>query len=204
MKHIRIILVIALISCAKSFSQESNSITVQGETEFTIEKTKSYVAYLQLKELKSDGYSNFEDKSLESVREQFKIKLNNIGLNFNDFIENKHLFFYSSYADPNESMYYTFKTNSEADLTKFLSMKMIGLTVHNVEIISEKLTPEDASKLALKAIENAREKAQKIAEKLNKKIGNIITINDPNSSSIAISYYNNNNVYSVNVKFNLL
>jgi hypothetical protein len=204
MKNILIILLV-LINFTKSFSQQNNSISVQGETEYNIEKAKSYVAYLQLKELKSDSYSNFEDKSLELVREQLKVKLEGIGLNFNDLIENKTLFFYSSYSDPYKSMYYTFKTSSELEFTKLLSVKMVGLTMLNVEINSEKLTPEETSKLALRAIENAREKAQKIAEKLNKKVGDIISITDQNYSAVPIGYYNNeNNIYSVNVNFNLL
>ena len=204
MKNIIIILLV-LISFTKSFSQQTKSISVQGETEYRIEKAKIYVANLQLKELKADTYSSFEDKSLELVREQLKVKLHEMGLNFNNLVENKTLFFYSSYNDPYESMYYTFKTNSELEFTKLLSIKVVGLSIVNVEISLEKLTSEETSKLAFKAIENAREKAQKIAGKLNKKVGDIISITDQNYSAVPIGYYNNeNNIYSVNVNFNLL
>ena len=204
MKHI-LIAIFIVFNFTASFSQETNSITVIGETINNLKKDKSYSAHIQFKELKSDGYSTIEDKSLEKVINEYKARLEQNNLSFNNFTENKVLYFYSSYAETNKTSYYTFKTNSEQELSRLLSVKILGVTLQNVEINSDKLSSDEASELSVKAIENAREKATKIAKKLNKKVGEITEIDDPNLNAVSVNYYNNdNNTYSVRVKFNLL
>ena len=205
MKSIIAIIVTVLISTV-AMSQEAPSISIVGETPYTVEKIKNYVIYIQLKDIKSDGYSNFENKTLEQVKAEYKNKLAAINVDFNKFSEDKGLFIYSGYSDTyNESMYYTYITNSEEEIISIIKAKIPGLTVMNIEINAERFSSEKISELAALAVKDAEEKAEKVAKKLNKKLGKIISVTDTNYSVPTYSYYGNQNyTYSVNAKFELL
>lgn len=205
MKSIIAIIVTVLISTV-AMSQETPSISIVGETPYSVEKIKSYVIYIQLKDIKSDGYSNFENKTLEQVKAEYKNKLAAINVDFNKFSENKGLYIYSGYSDVyNESMYYTYKTNSEAEIISIIKTKIPGLTVMNIEINAEPFSSEKISELADLAVKDAEEKAEKLAKKLNKKLGKIISVIDSNYSIPTYNYYGSeNNLYVVSVKFEIL
>lgn len=205
MKSIIAIIVTVLISTV-AMSQETPSISIVGETPYSVEKIKSYVIYIQLKDIKSDGYSNFENKTLEQVKAEYKNKLAAINVDFNKFSENKGLYIYSGYSDVyNESMYYTYKTNSEAEIISIIKTKIPGLTVMNIEINAEPFSSEKISELADLAVKDAEEKAEKLAKKLNKKLGKIISVTDSNYSTPTYNYYGSeNNLYVVSVKFEIL
>jgi len=205
MKNIITIIVTALFSTVV-ISQEAPSINIIGETHYNIEKIKNYLIHIQLKDVKSDGYSTFENKTLEQVKADYKNKLTGIGVDFNKFSENKGLYIYSGYSDAyNESMYYTYITNSEEEILSIIKAKIPGLTVMNIEINAERFSSEKISELAASAVKDAKEKAEKVAKKLNKKLGEIISVTDTNYSVPVYSYYGSQNyTYTVNVKFELL
>lgn len=204
MKNLLIILVI-ILNTAKGISQNTNSISSIGETTYNFNKVDNYIMTLQLKEVKSDGYSHMEDMSLEKVIENYKDRLSGQNIDFNSFTENKFMYMYSASYETNKTVYYTYKTSSESDFTKVINIKMLGLTTSNVEINLEKLSSEKMADLSIKAIENAREKAKKIAKKLNKKIGEILTIKNETYNTVSLNYYGNDiKSYSVVVNFELL
>src|SRR5690606_38880923 len=128
MKSIITIIVTVLFSTVM-MSQEAPSINIVGETPYTVEKIKNYVIHIQLKDVKSDGYSTFESKTLEQVRADYKNKLSSVSVDFNKFSENKGLYIYSGYSDAyNETVYYTYVTSSEADIISIVKAKIPGLT----------------------------------------------------------------------------
>src|SRR5690606_22228416 len=154
MKSIITIIVTVLFSTVM-MSQEAPSISIVGEAPYTVEKIKNYVIHIQLKDVKSDGYSTFESKTLEQVRADYKNKLGAIGVDFNKFSENKGLYIYSGYGDTyNETMYYTYKTNSEKDIINVIKAKIPGLTVMNIEINAEPFSSEKISELAALAVKD--------------------------------------------------
>lgn len=205
MKNIIAIIATVLFSTVV-MSQEVPSINIVGEAPYTVEKIKSYVIHIQLKDVKSDGYSTFETKTLEQVKADYKNKLSAIGVDFNKFSENKGLYIYSGYSDVyNESMYYSYVTNSEKEIINIIKAKIPGLTFMNIEINAEPFSSEKISELAALATKNAEEKAEKVAKNLNKKLGKIISLTDTNYSVPVYSYYGSQNyTYTVSVKFELL
>src|SRR5690606_10371505 len=133
MKNLITIIATVLFSTVV-MSQETPSISIVGEASYNVEKIKNYVIHIQLKDVKSDGYSTFENKTLEQVKADYKNKLSTIGVDFNKFSENKGLYIYSGYSDVyNETVYYTYVTNSEADIINVVKAKIPGLTIMNVE-----------------------------------------------------------------------
>ncbi len=205
MKNIITIIATVLFSTVV-MSQETPSISIVGEASYNVEKIKNYVIHIQLKDVKSDGYSTFENKTLEQIKADYKNKLSTIGVDFNKFSENKGLYIYSGYSDIyNETVYYTYVTTSEADIINVVKAKISGLTIMNVEINAEPFSSEKISELAALATKNAEEKAEKVAKKLNKKLGKIISVTDANYSIPTYSYYGSQNyTYVVNIKFELL
>lgn len=204
MKNIIVILTVLLSTAA--MSQDVPSIKIVGEIPYNIEKIKNYVIHIQLKDVKSDGYSNFETKTLDEVKAEYKNKLTSIGVDFNKFSEDRNQFIYSGYSDNyNESAYFKYISNSETETINIIKTKIPGSMIQNVEINTEHFSSEKIGELSALAIKNAKEKAEKVAKNLNKKLGEIISINDRNYSTPTYTYYGVENLrYVVEVKFELL
>lgn len=205
MRNILITILTVLFSTAV-IGQDVPSINIAGETSYTVSKIKNYVIHIQLKDVKSDEYSNLGIKTLDQVTTEYRNKLAENDVDFNKFSENKTLYIYSAYGDTyNESSNYTFITSSETEILNVIKSKVPGLTIMSVEINAEPFPSEKISELTTLAINNAKEKAEKIAKNVNKKLGGIISISNENYDIPTYSYYTNENLtFMVKVEFELL
>ncbi len=120
---------------------------------------------------------------------------------------NEDRFGYLTTGFRKEGKLFVFETTSEKEYMKLLSVNLDGTQIYNRYVVY-KLTSNIATKLAKKAIENAKQKAGLVAKSTNKKIGDIITISDNNQNkNKEVLYYDNlgdKGLYQVIVRFELL
>ena len=162
-------LVVALLLCAAPiFGQQNNTIVVIGEAskKFEIEK---YIVHLEFRELVADGYQNVESKKRAQVIEEYKNKLEEINIDFKKFeyIELASL----TTAAYTRSSYYDYTTASLKEAKRLFEIPMQGVTISWLEILEKKNTRSDLVELDKMAIEDARNRANEVANEINKKIG---------------------------------
>ncbi|UOB18515.1 SIMPL domain-containing protein [Abyssalbus ytuae] len=182
-----------------------NSIYVAGETSYNHTKPALYTAYVHIKELIPDGYSYVSDKkTVDQVFTDYKNKLVEKKVDVQKLKENELLFFYTGYQESVEQKFYTFKTTSQSEFKTFLKTKINGIYFLNIEVFFDNLSTEDIAGLSAKAINDARERAEKIAEKMNRKIGKVLYIENKNTKNVYSNYYQAPNIHAVGVEFELL
>lgn len=196
---------ILLISVSPLFSQERiKTITVIGETENRVEIGRYHLT-LSLKQIVPDGYQHLEPKSLLELKQLYNDKLKEIGVDFGKFKENLLLYLYLANSELNDTAYYSYSTTSSDEIQKIIKQRMKGLTVINVEVIAKEKNNEELAVLSNLAIEDAKVVAQKIAKKLNKKLGDIVKVEDSNTKAQYMDTYKfiAPQKYSVTVQFSI-
>ena len=196
----------ALLFTVPLIAQEhKNTITVVGETE-TIVDDDSYIVLIALQQvLVYEGQGEVEVTSLDEVKKNYIKKLEASGIEFSQFTRNTYYEFAMSYSQNRASEYYHFKTSNKEDVRKLSKLKSAGMSVVNTEVEAKKLTNEQLVDLSIKAIDNAKEKANALAKELNKTIGEIVSIVDQNVSTQYIQSYgtSTSQIHVVSVSFEL-
>ena len=202
----KLIYLIALFFTIPLISQEqSNTISVIGETEKTI-TDENYTVIIALQQIMVyDGQVEVEATSLEDVTRNYIKKLDEAGIDFSRFRRNNYYELVMSYGQNREAAYYYLKTTNKDEARKIINLKSSGVSVASSEVESKKLTDKELVALSVKAIENARQKAELIAKKLNKTIGEIVSISDQNTNAQYNQSYGTNKLqpHSVTVAFEL-
>ncbi|MBW1298878.1 SIMPL domain-containing protein [Aquimarina litoralis] len=171
-----------------SVAQDKSTITVIGEATKTI-NINNYVVNVEFREIFADNYGNSEAKSVEQLEKEYASMLSKEGVDFSKFRED--LMYRITSHEYTNARFYFYVTTSLEEVRKILSKKMKGSN-SRIDIIAKQMTNEESSVLTNFAIEDAKDKAQKIVEKLNKRIGTIKTIEDIN--------YKTQNYYSNRIK----
>ncbi len=164
------IIVVLLLCATPIFGQQNNTITVVGKAskKFEIEK---YIVHFEFRELVADGYQNVESKKRAQIIEDYKNKLKKINIDFEKFERNRLLpLTTSAYA---RSSYYEYTTTSFEEVENLFGLPMQGVTITWVEILTKKNTNSDLVILDKTAINDAKNRANTIANGINKKIGDI-------------------------------
>ncbi|MEL0652661.1 SIMPL domain-containing protein [Algibacter sp. TI.3.09] len=202
----KLIYLVALFCTIPLISQEqSNTISVIGETEKTI-IDQNYTVIIALQQIMVyDGQVEVEATSLEDVTRNYIKKLNEAGIDFSRFRRNTYYELAMSYGQNRETAYYYLKTTNKDEARKIINLKASGVSVASSEVEPKKLTDKELAALSTKAIENAREKAELIAKKLNKTIGKIVSISDQNTNTQYIQSYGTTSLqpHSVTIAFEL-
>jgi len=203
----KLIYLVALFFTIPLISQEkSNIIAVVGETEKEI-IYQNYTVIIGLQQVMLyDGQSEVEATSLENATSNYKKKLEEIGIDFNRLKRNIYYEFSMSYGQNRETAYYYFRTADLDEIKKIINLKSTGASIVSSEIEPKELTDQELAELSLKAIENARQKANNIAKKLNKTIGDIVNITDLNTNAQYIQSNGTKSLqpHSLNVSFELI
>ncbi|MHA7944263.1 SIMPL domain-containing protein [Formosa sp. 3Alg 14/1] len=203
----KIIYLMLLLITVPSMAQNSkNTITVIGETEKHV-TDDSYTILIALQQVMVyEGQGEVEATSLDVVRENYIKKTEEAGIDFNKFKKNTHYEFAMSYSQNRETACYYLKTSDEAEVRKIVKLKSAGMSVVNVDVETKDLTSQELVALSTKAIANAKDKAEAMAKQLNKKVGEIVSINDTNSSEQYVQSYGTlpTQIHSVTVSFELL
>ena len=187
-----------------SMSQETNTIKVIGQA-IHIDNELNFEGSVSL----SATYSSYptEAISLKELKTKYNEALKKNGLSITNLKEDPTGYIYLRYDK--DGLLYHFKTSSIDKFNNFLNSKTFG--VRHLDygysiVISEK----EASLLLAKAIKNAKNKAQLIAKAANKKLGDIVHIEDNNLINTELDqslYYNwelGKYIYNINVTFKLM
>ncbi|AEH02063.1 SIMPL domain-containing protein [Lacinutrix sp. 5H-3-7-4] len=200
-----IFLLAVLFAMPAIFQENDNTISVFGETENTVEGD-SYIVLIALQQvLVYEGQTEVEANSLKTVKENAIEKFKSIGIDFNRFKRNTYYEFAVSFSQNRESAYYFLRTSNKEEIRKIITLKSAGMSIVNIEVEAKKLTGEELVALTVKAIANAKEKAEGIAKKMNKTLGEVVHIADTNSSLQYMQSYGTTTArtHGVNVTFKL-
>ena len=202
----KLIYIIALLLAIIANSQEKeNTITVIGETDKNL-VDENYVVLIALQQvLVYEGSAEVEATSLKVVKQNVIKKLKDLDIDFNRFKRNTYYEFSMAYSQNRESAYYFLKTSDKEEVRKILNLKSAGMSIANIEVETTALTDQELVDLSVKAIANAKEKATAIAAKMNKSIGEIVSITDQNTNSQYLQSYGTTTLqpHSVTVTFEL-
>ncbi|WP_109302117.1 hypothetical protein [Aquimarina sp. AU474] len=164
-------IIIGILLCtAPIFGQQQNTITVIGET-FKKTTIKEYVVNIEIKDIVADTYQNIESKKRPQLIEEYKSKLNSIGIDFKKFKENKLYAVTGLTHRTNSNYYYT--TTSFEEVEKMFGQLIKGVTIIWIDIIPNESTNTEIATLNSMAIQDAANKATLTAKNINKKIGDI-------------------------------
>ena len=190
-----------------SIAQDNkNTISVIGETEKQV-LDDSYTILITLQQIMVyEGQGEVEATSLDVVKENYIKKTAEVGIDFNKFKRNTYYEFAMSYSRNRESACYYLKTSDKAEVRKIMLLKSAGMSITNIDIETKKLTEQELVELSAKAIANAKERAKAMAKKMNKTIGEIVSISDTNTSKQYVLDYGTSGTqtHTVSVSFELL
>ncbi|WP_083478215.1 SIMPL domain-containing protein [Lacinutrix himadriensis] len=202
----KFIFLMAVLFTVSSIAQENrNTITVVGETETSVEDS-SYTILISLQQiLVYEGQGEVEVASVSDVKNNYINKLGDLGIDFSRFRRSTYYEFAASYGQGRVTEYYYLKTSNKEEVRKIINLKLAGTSIANTEIEAKKLTNDALVELAKKAMDNAREKAEALAAKMNKTIGEVVAVVDQNTSGQYVQSYGTSTLQShvVTVSFEL-
>ncbi|WP_055437561.1 SIMPL domain-containing protein [Lacinutrix algicola] len=202
----KLIFLLAVLFSVSAIAQEHrNTITVVGETETSVEDN-SYTILISLQQiLVYEGQGEVEVASVSEVKNNYINRLGDLGIDFSRFRRSTYYEFASSYGQGRVTEYYFLKTTNKEEVRKIINLKLAGTSIANTEIEAKKLTKDELVKLAKKAMDNARDKAEALAKKMNKTVGEIVSLVDQNTSEQHAQSYGTSKVQShvITVSFEL-
>ncbi len=186
-------------------AQEKKTIKVPGRA-IHIDKELTFKSTVSL----NATYSSYSSDaiSLKEMKSRYDDALKQNGLSLADLKEDPSGYIYL--GQDKAGTLYNFKTTSVEKFNRFLKSKSFSLQfiTNGYSIVISK---NEAQIVIAKAIENAKEQAKIIAEIANKKLGDILKVEDNNLINVEIKnqpiYYNLNigeYVYDVSVIFELI
>lgn len=190
-----------LTATISAFSQNmKDNITVNGNHKFEISPEYSSKMIVSL----NNVYYDAQTMSQSEINSGYLDRLAKVGISSDRLKEDPLHFALLGYEK--EGTVFEFKTNSLDEMQKFLGVKSIGVTRSDTTFETE-LTEMQMAEYAKAAFDNAKTKAEAIAQKLGRRIGQAIYISDTNYKKISESmYYGNttqNRDYYISVSFEL-
>ena len=192
------LLITSMTAIAQSYT---NNITVNGVYKYNI--APEYTAKMILS--MSNVYYDAQTVTMSEVKSAYLDKLAKIGISSDRLIEND--LNYAMMGYDKDGTVIEFKTKSLDEMKQFLMVKSMGVTKSDTMLDIE-LTETQMADYAKGAFDNARKKAEAIAVKIGKKIGEVVYLNDTNYKKISESMYygspTNTKDYYISVSFELL
>ncbi|CAM4329279.1 SIMPL domain-containing protein [Zobellia nedashkovskayae] len=195
--------IILMVFSFMAFAQNNskNNINVNGAYEYSISPEYSSKMIVSL----NNVYYDAQTMNIEEVKNRYIENLAKAGIK-KDQLKEMPLY-YALIGYEKEGTVYEFKTKSIEEMEKFLNVKAIGVTRSDTNLEAQ-LSDEQMAEYAKLAFEDAKVKATAIAQKIGRKIGEAIYINDTNPQKIAESMYYGNSeqkkMYYLSVSFELL
>lgn len=171
------IIIFLIFSSVALFSQTniSNSISVNGSSSHLVSPKNVKVGF-SISDIQPNEYRKTRYKKQSDVFNEFKDKLIQIGITSslnisnsfqNDFWQNQN----------QESEYYTIVLKDITDVKKIVKNLNEGVRITSIHYIYDPLSSTVKDNKLSEAIKDAKDKASLIAKKVNKKVGEVITIN---------------------------
>ncbi|WP_284650940.1 SIMPL domain-containing protein [Flavobacterium terrisoli] len=178
------LLALLLLLSYQSFSQDvkENQIRVVGKYQETLFAKKYELNFIIQEVTSMSGGEKQVLKSMDAVKKEFLAYLKSEKLFEGDFTFMNQ----NNQSYGNKGSNYSFVV---ADLNKanqiVQSTKIAGINNITIKYLFE-YDDDDINKLAAKAIDNAKSKADFMAKKLNKKIGAVISVDDNTNNEISL------------------
>lgn len=193
---------IFLILTTGMYAQESpNTITVSGVHQYTVEPEYTVKMIVSL----NNVYYDYERMTFDEIKSNYQEKLSKAGIDTTSLIEDELA--YSLVGYEKEGTIIVYKTTSLEMVKKLLSVKSVGVTKSDITSIVT-LSNEQTAAYAKAAYDDAKNKAEAIAKKLGRSLGEVVSISDTNYKILNESlYYNavlNSKQYGISVSFELL
>lgn len=182
---------------------DQNTISVGGVHKYSI--SPEYKANMVIS--MSNVYYDTETMTYSAIKSAYLDKLAKVGISSDRISENELQYLLTGYDKEGTIMVFT--TKSLDEMNKFLRVKSIGVTKSDTNLIVE-MTDAQMSEYAKIAYNNARQKAEALANKIGRSVGKAVSISDTNSNKIYDSmYYGYGNSfesreYHISVSFELL
>lgn len=200
MKKVILSMAMVLMTVGIFAQNFQNNITVNGNHKYSISPEYSSKMVVSL----NNVYYDAQTMSLSEVKSGYLDKLGKIGISSDRLTEDP--LHYALLGYEKEGLILEFKTNSLEEMQKFLAVKSIGVSRSDTTLKTE-LTDTQMADYAKTAFDNAKKKAEGIAAKIGRKIGQAIYVSDTNYKEISESmYYGNTNQdrdYHISVSFEL-
>lgn len=199
----KVISIALMVFSFMAFAQNNlqNNINVNGAYEFSIAPEYSSKMIVSL----NNVYYDTQTMNLEEVKTRYMENLTKAGIKKEQLKEVP--LYYALLGYEKEGTVYEFKTKSLEEMQKFLNVKAIGVTRSDTNLKAQ-LSDKQMAEYAKLAFDDAKVKATAIAQKIGRKIGKAIYINDTNSQKIVESMYYGNSeqkkMYYLSVSFELL
>ncbi len=200
MKKVVLSMAMLLMTVGVFAQNFQNNITVNGNHKYSIAPEYSSKMIVSL----NNVYYDAQTMSLSEVKSGYLDKLGKVGISSDRLKEDP--LHYALLGYEKEGLILEFKTNSLEEMQKFLAVKSIGVTRSDTTLEAE-LTDAQMADYAKAAFDNAKKKAQGLAAKIGREIGQAIYVSDTNYKKISESmYYGNTNQdrdYYISVSFEL-
>ncbi|WP_394750782.1 SIMPL domain-containing protein [Spongiimicrobium salis] len=201
MKKIIVFLVWFLTSTVSFAQIQTSSIAVNGSHTYSISPVYTASMIISL----NNVYYEAQLTNLAELKATYLAKLEKAGIDTSTITDDA--LSYALLGYDKEGSILKYKTTSLESMKTFLSVKALDVTKSDTTLQTE-LNQDQMAAYAQLAIENARGKAEKIAQKIGRKVGKIMSINDNNSAKITESLYYgsliNQREYYISVSFELL
>jgi len=179
-------------------AQTDNSITVTGKSS-KLRKGESIRMSLYITGIEKDEYRNISELTIEDILIELEKSLKVIGYSNLDL---KYIFPPKPQGrGPNTKSYYL-ELRNEEEAKKVYDFSIKGLRVGEIEYYYPDESKIDQDELYEEAVKDAREKAVFLAESVDKKIGEVISIIDKTHISISITSYSN--FREITLKYSLI
>lgn len=193
--------IIMVFMTVGAFAQNfQNNITVSGHHTYSISPEYSSKMILSM----NNVYYDAQTMSLSEVKSTYLDKLAKVGISSDRLKEDP--LHYALLGYEKEGLILEFKTTSLEEMQKFLGVKSIGVTRSDTTLKAE-LSDAQMATYAKAAFDDAKKKAQGIADKIGRKIAKAIYVSDTNAKKISESmYYGNTNDerdYYMSISFEL-
>ncbi|RPD90711.1 SIMPL domain-containing protein [Aureibaculum marinum] len=134
-------------------------------------------------------YGDEKGSDLAEIKNQYYLALVENGIDVSKFVEDA--FEYRANSNQMEGTLLKYECTSQKEMSKLLDIRVSGIYVNLIECkyIIEKDT---YTKLIDEALADAKKRAEIIASKINKKVGEIVSVSD---NRILNNYWSNYNVY---------
>lgn len=160
--------------------KKQTTLIVKGGVNYQIE-VESHSFLVSLREIVAVEYPQepIEPKNLTQLEKMYYDKLKAIGVDFTQFKRNELYWMHSApyyHSTGSNELFYNYTTTSKEDASKIINLKMNGLTITKVDIEAKEKTNDELSNLTLAAVKDAKLKAKIIADNLDKKVKDIVKI----------------------------
>ncbi|MBU2995087.1 hypothetical protein KO500_01515 [Cellulophaga baltica] len=201
MKKLAFNLIILLMTMTGIAQTTPNSISVYGSYEYQIKPEYKARMIISM----NNVYYDAPGMAFPEIKKSYLDNLTKAGIQINSITDDA--LGYATLGYEKEGTIIEYKTKDLNNLKKFLETKGLGVTKSDATIETT-FTDEELANYAKLAYDNAKKKAENIAKKIDRKIGNAIFISDTNGNILTESlYYNSsdtNRTYQITVSFELL